>query len=176
MLDWLLAATWASGFVAGVGLRFAKSNVSRSAYDLCCFARIVCPLKPGPAPAGGLLSLCEQRKYTKKVAPLQRPLLGKGFPALLEASGGCGTRPCGPQTVLATAATRRNPTLLCCSAFQRGLEKRRRLTVFTQPTIECAPRAEIREVQLNDWRPQPWIPWRCNQVTKATRAEKHRRF
>ena len=54
----------------------------------------------GGSPAAGYFLLFRQKKVTQeKATPFRRPL--RGFPALLAKPGGCATRPCGPQTVLA---------------------------------------------------------------------------
>ena len=68
--------------------------------------------------------MLRQKKVSKEKATLgRRPL--RGFPALLDAGGGCGTRPCGPQTVLA---------LLPPTSALLGASQGARKNIRAQPT------------------------------------------
>jgi len=65
----------------------------------------------GGSPAAGYVLLSRQKNVTQeKATPFRRPPLRCGYPALLAKPGGCGTRPCGPQTVLADF-----PRLVCAT-------------------------------------------------------------
>jgi hypothetical protein len=59
-------------------------------------------LPPGSAPdARAYFLLLRQKKVAKEKATPESTPGCAGFPPLLGKPGGCGTRPCGPQTVLA---------------------------------------------------------------------------
>ena len=64
--------------------------------------------------------LLRQEKVSKKKATLGRCRLRR-FPALLGTGGGCGTRPCGPQTVLALFPP--TPALLGASQGARQTDR-----------------------------------------------------
>ena len=72
----------------------------------------------GGCPAASYFSCAAKKSNQKKAAPLPPPSFG-GFPALLEAPGGCGTRPCKGRRA-SNSPRRQLPAPLRCSAALKG--------------------------------------------------------
>ncbi len=132
---------------AGLVLVLRVATLNASACDRPCRVAVVCPLKPGPAPAGGFLS-CADKKGTKEAAPASTPRASRTVPCAAR-SIGCLRNSPSLRSVLEQCSppphcVRRNPMLLCCSAFQRGRQRRPRFPAVGLSLRGCRSQADIR--------------------------------
>jgi hypothetical protein len=88
-------------------------TLSMSIVATCTAVRVSDALFSAPDARPFFLLSCQEKEGKEKARPVRRRSLCERSPALLGRGGGCGTRPCGAQTVLALFPPR--PRLLGAS-------------------------------------------------------------